>query len=178
MYRVIIILLTINLVSCYWRKPNCFGRPCDPRLYGHFRRHNNYHKSYVQTHTSDKSFENLANIMINIDKTVQASCKASSIDITEVYSATEYVLRYTMERSWQSNVSVRIQHPVIYLALGKGEALVEDVRVLPHIVNGTAAKWNIGSDGLEISIPYIVRDPDAANSCKYKTEINIDRLID
>ncbi|XP_073957739.1 uncharacterized protein [Choristoneura fumiferana] len=164
MYRVLLILALINLVEPHrW----CTNHPSICQ-----RHHRNYYKRH-----QERSFERLANDIIEADNKVKSFCSNDQeTKHKEVYGEDIYKLVITLPNFNESAIEVKIKHRVIFVKAIRENEYKEyvNVKILPELVNASGATWYYGNEELTVAVPYKVAvKTEAFVTCGDEINVNV-----
>ncbi|XP_014364965.2 uncharacterized protein LOC106716051 [Papilio machaon] len=143
-------------------------------------RHNQHRPGRYNNRHFEKIFQDISWSVINMDRKYQAVCSNSSEQqIREYYGADTYTLKYFLKEYSEDNVTIKVQHRVMYLKAENNNVTVfKDIRILPRIVDAKTGQYFKQDDDLLIQFAYIT-NPKTENVVTCSGDINeeIQKLV-
>lgn len=101
-----------------------------------------------------------------MDRKYQAVCgNTTDQQIREFYDVDSYNLKYSLKEYSEDNVTIKVQHRVMYLKAVKSHVTVfKDIRILPTIVDAKTGQ-------------YFKQDDDIVIQFSYKTNLKIENVV-
>ncbi|CAK1546616.1 unnamed protein product [Leptosia nina] len=102
-------------------------------------------------------FESLANQIIASDEAYLNYCNKNKNSVQEIYGDDSYMLIYSVPGFKGANVNVKIKHTLISVVAIEAGKEFKDMRILPSMVNTTAAAWYVNGETIRMLLPYKIR---------------------
>nr|NP_001298971.1 uncharacterized protein LOC106124098 precursor [Papilio xuthus]BAM18786.1 unknown secreted protein [Papilio xuthus] len=123
---------------------------------GHCRhRHNQHRPARYNSRHFEKVFQDISSTVIDIDRKYQAVCNSSNQQISENYGVDTYTLKYLLKEYSEDNVTIKLQHRVMYLKAEKSHVSVfKDIRILPRVVDAKTGQYFKQDEDLLVQFSY------------------------